>query len=542
MQKSVQVVSTITAMATINFYLDTRATGYNKPAPLKISIRHRNKATFIPTGISLLPEQWDDITRKVVNHPRKVAFNNILAHRILDVESGVLHLSKRAKAYHPGQGVYRSSYKNARRLTATETNMAYRSADFEHRQALDFVVGIKIQLSNNHTLNGEPFVDICDHLAGNYPKDFKFVGWHPLCRCFVTNIYKTKDESNEDIARMLRGEAPIPPEQSKNYVGDTPDQFKAWCVLNAGRVERAKSLPYFIRDNKGYYDAAFNPKKAEELTPLEIAKYRHEQRTPEQAQAIKNRWAQSRLNAQYSKNMPDALKVGEKYLLGEDYVFDKRFFDLLDRNRTVALEILNDDSGSYEVGGFLVRLASKKRNQQSPWEKKAVVYHEYGHCIDDQRGLKDNGALRKMRNKQKKWLKEEVTWRAYVPRWNKDTKSKYYGRTEITSSRIEQIEYRLNELSRKIYRMGDEIFTIRGITKYDVIEQILSARDTIMSLNPNYGAGHSKSYFSRKGFKETEYLAHAFENAFLGNPVFKKYMPDIYREMIEYINNLKPLS
>ena len=221
--------------------------------------------------------------RKYLNNP------NMLFRRVRD-EHGVLHLSKRAKAYHPGQGVYRSSYKNARRLTATETNMAYRSADFEHRQALDFVVGIKIQLSNNHTLNGEPFVDICDHLAGNYPKDFKFVGWHPLCRCFVTNIFKTKEESNEDIARMLRGEAPIPPEQSKNYVGDTPDQFKAWCRLNAGRVERAKSLPYFIRDNKGYYDAALNPKKAEELTPLEIAKYRHEQRTPEQIESIKNRW------------------------------------------------------------------------------------------------------------------------------------------------------------------------------------------------------------------------------------------------------------
>lgn len=83
-----------TAMATINFYLDTRATGYDKPAPLKISIRHRNKATFIPTGISLLPEQWDDITRKVVNHPRKVAYNNVLARRILDVESEVLRLSE----------------------------------------------------------------------------------------------------------------------------------------------------------------------------------------------------------------------------------------------------------------------------------------------------------------------------------------------------------------------------------------------------------------------------------------------------------------
>lgn len=480
----------------------------------------------------------DELSREVrryLNNP------SMLFRRVRD-EHGMLHLSKRAKAYHPGQGVYRSSYKNARRLTATETNMAYRSADYEHRQAMDFVVGIKIQLSNNHTLNGEPFVDICDHLAGNYPKDFKFVGWHPLCRCFTTAILKTQDEIDEDTVRILQGKAPKPASSSKNYVGDTPDQFKAWCVLNAGRVERAKSLPYFIRDNKGYYDAALNPKKAEELTPLEIAKYRHAQRTPEQIESIKNRWAQSRLNAQYSKNMPDELKVGEKYLSGEDYVFDRRFFDLLDKNKAVKLEILNDDSGSYEVGGFLVRLANKKRNQQSPWEKKAVVYHEFGHCIDDQRGLKDDVALKKMRNKQKKWLKEQIVWHSYVPRWDTTTKSKYYARTEIVSSRIEQIEYRLNELSRKVYRMGDDAFTSRGITKYDVIEQILSARDTIMSLNPNYGAGHTKSYFSRKGFKEAEYLAHAFENAFLGNPVFKKYMPDIYREMVEYINNLKPLS
>ena len=38
---------------------------------------------------------------------------------------GILRLSKAAAAYHPGRGVYRSSYKNARRLAATETNIAY---------------------------------------------------------------------------------------------------------------------------------------------------------------------------------------------------------------------------------------------------------------------------------------------------------------------------------------------------------------------------------------------------------------------------------
>jgi ribosomal protein S24E len=202
--------------------------------------------------------------RKYLNNP------NMLFRRVRD-EHGVLHLSKRAKAYHPGQGVYRSSYKNARRLTATETNMAYRTADYNAYQALSFVVGIRIMLSNNHTLNGEPFFDICDNLSapngsiatkgkGCYPKDFKFTGWHPLCRCFVQTIHKTKEELREDTHRMREGLQPLPPEQSANYVGDVPDEFKAWCRLNAGRVERAKSVPYFIRDNQEYYDSVIAPK------------------------------------------------------------------------------------------------------------------------------------------------------------------------------------------------------------------------------------------------------------------------------------------
>ena len=44
-------------------------------------------------------------------------------------ENGDLKLSTNAAQFHPGQGVYRSSYKNARRLAATETNIAYRTAD-----------------------------------------------------------------------------------------------------------------------------------------------------------------------------------------------------------------------------------------------------------------------------------------------------------------------------------------------------------------------------------------------------------------------------
>ena len=62
-----------------------------------------------------------------------------LFRRVRD-KRGNLVLSKAAKAFHPGQGVYRSSVKNAQRLTRSEINMAYRESDFLRWQQLDFVV------------------------------------------------------------------------------------------------------------------------------------------------------------------------------------------------------------------------------------------------------------------------------------------------------------------------------------------------------------------------------------------------------------------
>ena len=178
---------------------------------------------------------------------------DMLFRRVRD-EHGILRLSQRAAQFHPGQGVYRSSYKNARRLAATETNIAYRTADHDRWQQFDFVVGIRIELSNNHTcLNAKgkpmPFFDICDELQGVYPKEFKFVGWHPHCRCIATAITKTDAEADEDFRRRLRGEEPADPRDSENYVGEMPDNFKTWMEDNAERLENARSMPYFIRDN-----------------------------------------------------------------------------------------------------------------------------------------------------------------------------------------------------------------------------------------------------------------------------------------------------
>ena len=168
-----------------------------------------------------------------------------LFRRVRD-KRGNLQLSKNAAAYHPGAGVYRSSYKNALRLTRTETNMAYRTADQMRYQSLDFVVGIEIHTSNNH-----PVTDICDELKGKYPKDFKFVGWHPQCRCYVTSILKTEKEIEEDTENILAGKKVSG--ESVNRVDDVPQGFKDWVDDNRERIEAAEergTLPYFLKDNQ----------------------------------------------------------------------------------------------------------------------------------------------------------------------------------------------------------------------------------------------------------------------------------------------------
>jgi len=196
--------------------------------------------------------------RQYLNEPNK------LFRRVRD-KHGNLVLSQAAKAYHPGRGVYRSSYKNALRLAATETNMAYRTADHEAWQKMPFVIGIEVKLSDVHATSNiqgkkypHRYADMCDELAGVYPKDFKFTGWHPHCRCFVIAKLASRDE--------LKKYSQLTDEQQKNYhfegeVREAPKVYNEWIQKNELRITNASSTPYFIRDNAHYTDAAIHPEK-----------------------------------------------------------------------------------------------------------------------------------------------------------------------------------------------------------------------------------------------------------------------------------------
>lgn len=174
--------------------------------------------------------------------------------------------------YPVGQGVYHSSYKNALRYTRTTTNIAYRTADYERYQTEDFVLGIDIRI----TAGPDHTEDICDTLQGRYPKEFKWVGWHPQCRCIQTPVLATVEEVNAMADAIMQGRDPSEV-AVQGRVTDVPDNYKQWLKDNANRIKSAKELAYFLRDNGERVDGVYTLKTfgKKTATPKEIAKERH---------------------------------------------------------------------------------------------------------------------------------------------------------------------------------------------------------------------------------------------------------------------------
>jgi len=166
-----------------------------------------------------------------------------------DVEDETLRKQLKVEAAKNGApGVYRSSYKNALRLARDQVNRSYRTADYERWQSQPFVVGIEISLSNNHPL--KPEHEMCEQLAGKYPKDFFWRGNHVSCLCHATPILITKEEMNKYTTEIIEGkDANI---SSANEVTDVPGGFKSWYTENKDEFARLKSIPDLVKANPKY--------------------------------------------------------------------------------------------------------------------------------------------------------------------------------------------------------------------------------------------------------------------------------------------------
>lgn len=143
------------------------------------------------------------------------------------------------------------------RLARSEINMAYRAAEQKRWMQMDFVLGKEIKLSKGHK---ERDYDICDELAGRYPKDFDWKGWHSACTCYEVPILKTEEEffADEDAPKFEETK-PIQefPEGFNNYIEGHLDKIAS--------ANQRGTLGYFIRDNQDVKDCALLMGKARQV-------------------------------------------------------------------------------------------------------------------------------------------------------------------------------------------------------------------------------------------------------------------------------------
>jgi hypothetical protein len=164
-----------------------------------------------------------------------------LFRRVRDAK-GNLKLSKAARAYKPGQGVYRSSYKNAMRLTRTVVNDSYRESDMVRYQTIPFILGYQVNLSNNH-----PRTDICDDLKGTYPKTFIWRKWHIQCLCHCTSKLASPEDYDKYEQALLNGTAGN--YRFKGVVKEVPDNFKTYVEKSKGSMDKWKRKPDWVLEN-----------------------------------------------------------------------------------------------------------------------------------------------------------------------------------------------------------------------------------------------------------------------------------------------------
>ena len=244
--------------------------------------------------------------RQILQNPQK-------RFRRIRNEKGELVLSQPMKDYHPGQGVYRSAYKNALRTSATTTNTAYRSADYERWSKQDFVLGIEIHRSAN---NRGP-CKICDAMVGKYPKTFKFTGFHPFCICFATPITMEP----EDFADFLLNDT-VPQGQT---ITDIPQAAKDFVSENKDGLQSA----FWYKDNFTN-DGGLQREIVSQPITNEVIKVSKPKRikTDSEIANIKQKWNERKL---YNKitNTENEIRLNKSFETG--VLFDKNGNVVIDK-------------------------------------------------------------------------------------------------------------------------------------------------------------------------------------------------------------------
>jgi len=200
--------------------------------------------------------------------------------------------------------------------------------------------------------------------------------------------------------------------------------------------------------------------------------------------------------------VPKNAKVNDKYL------------SLLKEKPTLKGSI----RGSYQSGNTIV-IDTVRFNAETI---ERVLAHEFGHLIHYQRGwVLLGGRNYRSIGEVVKFYKSQLA-KIGINKRGSD-KFKYFSHVDRFSiSHRKSLRNQFPNLTDKQYN-----------------ESYAAMADYFGAMTKNkIGWGHSNNYYKNLGWRHAEMLAHAFENKYGGNLVFKKLFPEIYDDTIKWIDEL----
>lgn len=167
------------------------------------------------------------------------------------------------------------------------------------------------------------------------------------------------------------------------------------------------------------------------------------------------------------------------------------------------------------IRGDLLQIEKGKRFEASQYYKDSIVHHELGHMIHTQNNIIKVGSS---------VSKEYAT---------------HFNELKSLVKNPAELDLAINKVVKDTWNNPELLKKYGAKDRSEVVEMANSTKDALMALtNSKYGGGHELKYMKIKGAKEAEMFAHSMENKFVGNPVFKEIMPDVYKKSVEYINSI----
>lgn len=166
-----------------------------------------------------------------------------------------------------------------------------------------------------------------------------------------------------------------------------------------------------------------------------------------------------------------------------------------------------------------------------------ILAHEFGHAVDDDLGWtgwranQTDPRIKKLMSKQAKDLgykrggKLDPLGQDLQKKWGGGDYNVFLERERNMFEHEKWIETQRS----KFPKLSDEDFE----------ESVGAVADWLGSVTTNtIGWGHKQSYMKKPYLRAKEFIAHSFENKYVGNEVFRYYFPQQYQETIDLLDEL----